>query len=932
MLTRIRALAARVRAFATPRACDRDFDQELESHLAMLAEDKVGRGMTPEQAHRSARIELGGLSQLREAHRESRGLPLVDAVLNDLRYALRALRKDAGLTAVAVMTLATGIGVNTAVFTAYNAVALRPIQAPEPHRMVQITRSNGDDFYSYPDYAYYRDNSKTFSGLAAMGFGHSFSMGEAGSPPPTDRSIVAGAAGFRFPRALAGSPERASSIGISGNYFRVLGVHPAIGRMFLPEEDGAKAAPVALVSQNFWERRFARDPGLLGRHLTLNGVRVTIVGITSRDFSGTWPIVPDFWLPLSLQSRLASPAADLIRDRNSVCCRVYGRLPAGTEAVSAEAEMNALAARLEFAFPARQDGPTRERSRLVFVPASPFGHPDARATAFAMAILAAVGLILLIACANVASLLLARSATRQREIAIRLAIGAGRGRILRQLLTEYAVLSLLAGATGVLLSWWSLRFLMVQIAAALPNYLTVALHVAPDYRVLMYTLFLSMAATVASGLLPALRASSPNLTAALKDEGSTSGGFLRKSLLRDWMVGAQVSVCLVLLIAAGLLTRTSQRALQIDLGFDYRNISMLHVSSPAATTSPAQLAARRTQLAQRLASLPEIQSVAAASRVPLGGGIRAIAVSINGASLYDPGTQSALYNLVTPGYFATMGIPILRGRNFTAQESRGGDNFDGSPAIVSEATAKLFWPGQDPLGKQFAFGPGRNNLRFSGEGSPHSVSSVVIGVAKDVRSVSLKGVDQTCLYLPVTVDRGGTIFLRARGNEGKALAAVQHEFEASRNGLEGELLDSRTAFTNQAGFVASRMGAIGSAIIGALGLLMASVGIYGTVGFVVTQRTQEIGIRMALGAQRWNAMGLVLTETMRPVAIGLTAGFVGAAIVSRLMSSYLFGLSSLDSVAFLGAAGVLMVSALLAGYLPARRATWVEPMTALRHE
>jgi predicted permease len=598
----------------------------------------------------------------------------------------------------------------------------------------------------------------------------------------------------------------------------------------------------------------------------------------------------------------------------------------------AEAEMNTLAAQIQLAFPPRDNRPTSQTPRVMLVPASPFGRPDPAATAGAVLILATVGLVLMIACANVASLLLARSAARQREIAIRLAIGASRRRIVRQLLTEYALLSILAGAAGVVLSWWSLRFLMAQIAATLPDYLTFALEIAPDYRVLAYATLLCIVATLASGLVPALRVSSPNLTSALKDEGSPFGELLRKSRLRDLMIGFQVAICLILLIAAGLMARTSQRALDVDLGFNYRNVLMLLVSSPAPTTDAAKLTANRTELAERLAGLPEIQMVSAASRVPLGGGLRTIAVSTNGAPLSDPATRSSFFNVVTPSYFATMGIAIVRGRNFTAQEARHTDSCDGSPVIVSEATARLFWPGQDPIGQRLAFGPGRDSIRFSGEGYPHSISSTVIGVAKDVRSVGLKSVDETSLYFPGTLGRGGAIILRARGDEGRALAAVQREFETLRNDLEGIVMDSRAAFTNQSGFVAARAGAIGSAIIGALGLLIAAVGIYGTVGFVVTQRTHEIGIRMALGAQCRDALGLVLTETMRPVAAGLAAGLAGAAVVSRLMSSHLFGLSSLDPIAFLGAAGFLAGVALLAGYLPARRVTCVDPMSALRCE
>ena len=303
----------------------------------------------------------------------------------------------------------------------------------------------------------------------------------------------------------------------------------------------------------------------------------------------------------------------------------------------------------------------------------------------------------------------------------------------------------------------------------------------------------------------------------------------------------------------------------------------------------------------------------------------------DGPSLNDQGALNSVFNEVTYGYFETMGIPIRRGRNFTAQESGDGRNYDGSPVIVSEATAKRFWPGEDAVGKRIAFGAGRGTRRFAGEEYPHSASSVVIGVAGDVRSVVLQRTDDTCLYLPMK--RGfGSVILRARSNEGKAVTAIQREFQAAQGDLEAEVVDSRTAISNQPAFVVSRTGAIGSAIIGILGLLMAAVGIYGTVSFAVTQRTQELGIRMALGAQRGDVLGLVLRETMRPAGIGLTLGFAGAAGVSRLLSSLLFGMSALDPAAFLGASGFLAAVAMLAGYVPARRATRVDPMIALRYE
>jgi macrolide transport system ATP-binding/permease protein len=909
------------------RRFDGDLEEEMRFHLEMKARAKGGS----DRARYAAQRQFGNTLLLTETSREMWGWGPVDRLWRDLRYGVRMLAKNPSFTIVAVLTLAVGVGVNTAIFTAFNAVILRPIQAPEPSRLVQIGSSTENEFFSYLDYIYYRDSNRVFSGAIAITF-EGVSMTGAPAAPPATTDGIAGLAGFDFPQPLTSSgSEHVMSAVVSGNYFKVLKVDAAVGRTFLPEEDAIGAQPVVMLSDNFWERRFARDRSLLGRSLMLNGTAFTVIGITPHDFLGTAQNVPDTWVPLSAEAQLA-PDNGLLRDRGAVCCRMYARLLPGVERGQAEAQMNTLSARLRQMFPETGGRMQSRAPRLVLTRASPFGEPDAGAMAVLVLVLAAVSLVLLIACANVASLLLARSAARQKEIAIRLAIGASRGRLVRQLLTESALMSMLAGGIGLVLAWWSLRFLLVQVAASLPTYWgTIAIHVTPDHRVFAYLLLLALGATAAFGLAPALEASKPNLTSALKEEGAAFGGRLRKSRLRDVLVGTQVAVSLVLLIAAGLMARGSLRAFTIDLGFDYRNVVSFYVGlAKGKQYEPAKMAEVGRRLMERIEGLPGVTSVAVASRVPLAGGNRSMPFNLDGRSVTDDNAPEAYYTLVTPAYFDTLGIPIVRGRNFTPQELRDHTNFDGAPVIVSEATAHKFWPGQEPIGKRIAFDSSRGGLPFPGEVHPRSASSVVIGVAKDVRSLHVEEIDETCVYLPARW--GGIPILRTRGDPKPAIAALRRELPLVDGNLEALVEDYRTAFTNQAAFVLSRVGAIGSTILGILGLLMAAVGIYGMVGFAVSQRTHEVGIRMALGAHANDVLELVLRETMRPVTIGIAAGLVAAAGLSRVLVSLLFGLSTFDPITFAGVSTFLLAVALVAGYIPARRATKVDPMEALRYE
>jgi len=718
---------------------------------------------------------------------------------------------------------------------------------------------------------------------------------------------------------------------VAGNYFHVLGVRPIAGRDFIQgEEDKPDAHPVLMMSENFWERRFARDPAVLGRTLVMNNVAFTVIGITPRDFTGAMPVVPCVWAPIAMHDRL-EPGPDFLHDRTLLSCKLYGRLAPGVAREQAQAESDALVQRLKSLYPEKNPRDPRRTNHVVLRVASSFPDREELRTP-AMFVLGAVSLVLLIACVNVASLMLARSAARQKEIAIRLAIGAGRGRLVRQLMTESALISILAGVTGLVLAWWTLRLLMLQIADSIPMFwVTIALHLTPDYRVFAYMLALSLASAAGVGLLPALEASKPNLTSALKDETGAFGG-LRKSRLRELFVCVQVGVSLMLLIAAGLLARGSQRAFGINPGFDYKRLIAIEFRTPTGPQEAAKMRTTRRQMLHQIEAIPGVRSVSVTSSTPLSGGIRSIPVAVDGKPIDPQNSLESFYSLVTPDYFDTAGIPIIRGRHFTDEETREGEDFNGAPVIVSEHTAQKFWPGQDPIGKRIRFEPSADSFGFVRELHPHSTSSVVIGVSKDIRSQFLEKLDDTCLYMPVRRQFTGSLLVRTAGDPAQVAAALRRDLPLTDPDMEAVIFDFHSEFSMQPSFVLSRVAAIGSAIIGVLGLVMASVGIYGMVSFAVSQRTHEVGIRMALGARREDVLRLVLGESMRPVLIGIAFGMIAAAGAARVLVSLLFGLSTFDPPIFLGVSAILAAVALLAGYIPARRAMKVDPMVALRYE
>ncbi len=914
---------------------DRELSAEMDSHLQLHIEDNLRAGMSPAEARRQALIKLGGIEQTKEIYRDRRGLPLVETLFQDLRFSARMLRKNLGFTASAILALALGIAVNTAIFTAFDALVLRPRHVEDPDRLAAVIRTTPGEahgWFSYPDYIYYRDHSRSFSDLSLFSFGMAVTSSDLPATGPEATPRIAGAVGFQLPQLLQGSAQPIMCFFVSGNYFPMLGATPLLGRILLPEDDQANAPPVVLMSGNSWQRRFHSDPRVVGSVFHLNGVAFTVVGVTPLDYLATAPSVPDLWAPIPAKIALGAMTRLELENRLVMAGFPTGRLKQGVSLFDAQAELSVLAAQLRTQYPESE----RNMSVSVVSARNNLSGLDPEAWAVVAAAMTAVALLLLIACANVASLLLARAVARRKEIAVRLALGAGRPRLLRQLLTESILLSLLAGALGLPLAGWMLHLLIVEIASALPSFWgTIALEISPDIRIFAYTLLVSCGAGIAFGLAPALQASKSDVNSALKEEGTAFGQRLSRSRLRGILIAGQMAACLILLISSALLLRGSQRALKIDPGFEARRVAYLEMYNPANLHySQSRLLQLNRDLIQRIASLPGLQSVAQASRGPFGG-IRWVPVTPVNAAPSIPGTNGneppvAGYSFVTPNYFDTLRIPIVRGRNFTPGEADG----QAPVVVISEATARRFWPGEDPLGKRLKIGSEKGTTSFPGEKGPFIASSEVIGVARDVRSMDLRKIDESYVYLPLSQSRKWTSILLARteGDPTPLLPAIGQEVRRVDANLPVIGAPLYTMISMNPFFVVSRMGGVLASIVGVLGLLLACMGIYGMVSYSVAQRTREIGIRMALGAQSVQVLRHVLREGLQPILAGMLIGVAACGGVSRLLAATLFGLNPVDAVSFFGVSLLLGTIALLATWLPARRATRVDPMVALRYE
>jgi predicted permease len=806
----------------------------------------------------------------------------------DLRYSLRTLLKRPGFTFVVVATLALGIGANATIFTWIKAVLLASLPGIEqPEKLVEIwgaTRNNSALSSSYVDYLDYRDQNNVLSGLIA----HQV-----------------------LPLNLGRSekPERVWGAIVSGNYFEVLGVKALIGRTFLPEEDRTpNTHPVVVIGYGLWERRFGADPKVLGRTITLNEHDFTVIGVAPKDFASPFAgLALDVWTPVMMKDYVARPHFSLT-DRGSRWLMVMGRLKPGATVPQAQANVAAIASHLEHEYPQ-----TNEQLGVAVysVMQSPFSLKQNMRPALAI-LMAAVAVVLLIACANVANLLLARASSRRKEIALRLALGGSRGRLVRQMLTESFVLASLGAALGLAIAFWTAR----SLAAFLPPYaIRASFDTRPDAVVFAFTLGLTVITTLLFGLAPTLHASKLDLVTAMKDNTVTVGRGPRKISLRHSLVITQVALSMVALISAGLFVRSLREAYKADPGFDPHGVLLASFDPFLSGYDESRGREFYRRLVERIRTVPGIQSATLARRLPLtDGGIAFANVAIDGYAPAKDEDMRLNYETVGPQYFQTMRIPFVHGRDFDERDREGAHGV----VIINETMARRYWPGGDALGRR---------LKLTKDWLE------VVGIAKDVKNRSLSETPQPFLYLPLLQDYRSNMILVARtAIEPEQMSqSVRAEVAALDPGIP--IFDVKTLEEHVGiSLFLQRMAATLLSIFGLLALSLAAIGLYGVMAYSVSQRTRELGIRVSVGAERRDIFKLILRQGLAISVVGLLAGLVAALAVTRLTAKLLYGVSATDPVTFIVITLLLLCVTLLACYFPARRATKVDPMIALRFE
>jgi len=891
----------RLRAIFRRQAVEGEMENELRFHLERQTEKYVAAGMPREEAVRRARIELGGLEQTREECREARGTRLLESLVQDIRYGLRTLRKNPGFTAVAVISLALGIGANAAIFSLMDAVLLSRLPVRHPEELVILStldaQSRAYASFSYPMYRDLRDKNQVFDGVIARG-------------------------GLQLNLNYRGITEKVSSELVSGNYYAVLGVRPFIGRLFSPQDDLAPGAqPVAVFSYGFWQRRFGADPSIVGQSILLNEHPITVIGVAAPDFYGTNLYSnPDVRVPLTMSPVLRTGPWEKLENRSHMWLDVMARRKPGVTTVQAQSSLEVLYHQILAGEEQQLSADTSEFKRQQFMARHIRLLPGAQGETYLqrqmrrplLLLFAVTGMVLLILCANLANLSLARAAARGQEVAVRLALGAGRMRLLRQWLTESVLVSLGGALASVLIAAWGKAALVSFVHASSRANLESPM----SWRVFGFLLVVGVAAGVLTGLAPALRAARSAPAHTLRSDSHTlaAGGGARNLL--SGLIVLQVALSLPLLVGAGSFVESLRNLEGMDAGFRKENILLASMNPALNGYSQEKIHALYARLLEQVRALPGVRTAGLATGTPLDGGWDSLSVVVEGYTPREGEDMSPNDAAISPGYFRSLGIPLVAGRDFNEQDTLGAPKV----AIINETMARYYFKDANPLGRKI--------------GLEKVPDTEIVGVVRDAKYINLREGPLRHMYMPIAQQDqlyDLTLVARTAGDP----RAVVDLLRAATARVDPHLpLYNITTLESQIddSLVQDRLVAWLSALFGVLATLLSAIGLYGVVAYSTQTRTREIGLRMALGALPREILGLFMRRTGYLLACGLALGAAAALALGGLIASMLFGVRPVEPFIFLSAALLLVSAAAVAAYLPARRATRLDPVVALRHE